>query len=112
SDGPRLLAVVGARDARLALEAAPGRLSIVNVLPCDAYTGLALLIRDYLARSGVTDLRHAAIAIANPIEGDRVHMTNRAWTFSIEAMRRALHLDTLLVVNDFTALAQALPSLG
>jgi glucokinase len=31
--------------------------------------------------------------------------------FSIEALRSALHLDTLLVVNDFTALAMALPYL-
>jgi glucokinase len=38
-------------------------------------------------------------------------MTNHDWTFSIEATRRALGFDTLLVVNDFTALAMALPGL-
>jgi glucokinase len=56
-------------------------------------------------------VNHAAIAIANPVDGDQVSMTNHDWTFSIEATRRALGFDTLLVVNDFTALAMALPGL-
>jgi glucokinase len=38
-------------------------------------------------------------------------MTNHHWRFSIEAMRAARGLDTLLVVNDFAALAMALPHL-
>lgn len=53
----------------------------------------------------------AAIAIANPIDGDHVQMTNHAWSFSIEGTRRQLGLARLLLVNDFTALALALPSL-
>ena len=52
-----------------------------------------------------------AVAIANPVEGDRVRMTNYHWEFSIEQMRQRLKLDTLLVVNDFTALAMSLPRL-
>jgi glucokinase len=52
------------------------------------------------------------VAIANPVEGDEVRMTNYHWQFSIEAMRGKLGFDTLVVVNDFTALAMALPRLG
>jgi glucokinase len=51
------------------------------------------------------------VAIANPVEGDEVRMTNYHWQFSIEQMRERLALDTLVVVNDFTALAMALPRL-
>jgi glucokinase len=57
-------------------------------------------------------VRHAAIAIANPVEGDVVAMTNHHWSFSIAALKYELGLDTLAVVNDFTALAMALPHLG
>ena len=39
-------------------------------------------------------------------------MTNHHWAFSIEATRQALGLTTLLVINDFTALALALPHLS
>ena len=38
-------------------------------------------------------------------------MTNRDWAFSIERVRQQLGLATLLVVNNFTALAMALPGL-
>ena len=55
---------------------------------------------------------HAAVAIANPVEGDSVRMTNYHWQFSIEEMRERLRFDTLVVVNDFTALAMAVPRLG
>jgi glucokinase len=39
-------------------------------------------------------------------------MTNRAWEFSTDAVRRELGLTTLLIVNDFTALAMGIPSLA
>jgi glucokinase len=41
-----------------------------------------------------------------------VSMTNRDWSFSIESLRRRLGVDRLLVLNDFTALALALPALS
>jgi glucokinase len=50
------------------------------------------------------------VAIANPVEGDRVRMTNYHWQFSIEQMRQRLGFQSLVVVNDFTALAMACPA--
>lgn len=38
-------------------------------------------------------------------------MTNHRWAFSIDALQRLLGLESLVVVNDFTALAMALPLL-
>jgi glucokinase len=46
------------------------------------------------------------------VEGDQVRMTNYHWQFSIEQMRQRLGFSTLVVVNDFTALAMALPRLS
>jgi glucokinase len=51
------------------------------------------------------------VGIANPVTGDRVQMTNHHWSFSIEALRQALGFERLRVINDFTALALALPQL-
>ncbi|HSD35963.1 MAG TPA: glucokinase [Rhodocyclaceae bacterium] len=112
SDGPRLLADIGATFARFALEFAPDVIDRVVVLNCDDYRGFEDVTRAYLNAQEGLEVRHAAIAIANPIDGDRVQMTNRNWAFSIEAARISLKLDTLLVVNDFTALAMALPRLA
>jgi glucokinase len=115
-DGPRLLADIGGTNARFALEAAPGALSAVKVLACRDHATLADALAAYLAdpatiAAGGAAVRHAALAIANPVEGDRVRMTNHHWAFSVAAVRDALGLATLLVVNDFTALAMALPHL-
>jgi glucokinase len=112
----RLLADIGGTNARFALQAEGSGCADIEVLACRDYDAIGAAMDAYLARAAarglVTDgIRHAAIAIANPVEGDVVSMTNHHWRFSIEAMRAARGLDTLLVVNDFAALAMALPHL-
>jgi glucokinase len=111
ADGPRLLAHIGATHARFALQTAPGVFRSVAVLECERFDGIVPLLRHYLADHADPGLHHAAFAVANPVHGDQVRMTNRAWEFSTEALRRELGLSTLLVVNDFTALAMAIPVL-
>ncbi|WP_250537977.1 bifunctional transcriptional regulator/glucokinase [Caballeronia sp. INML3B] len=111
ADGPRLLADIGGTNARFALETAPGDIGQIRVYPGADYPGIAEVMQQYLKDTKVGRVNHAAIASANPVDGDHVKMTNHDWSFSIEATRRALGFDTLLVVNDFTALAMALPGL-
>ncbi|MEN3276885.1 MAG: glucokinase [Massilia sp.] len=111
ADGPRLLADIGATHARLALETAPGVLRQTAVLRCDEYSGIVPLLNAYLAEHGGERISHAAFAMANPISGDLVRMTNRDWQFSTDEVRRTMGWSTLLIVNDFTALAMALPGL-
>jgi len=109
---PRLLGDVGGTNVRLALETAPGVLGASAALPCAVHPSLEAAIRSFLASHQGPAVRDAAIAIATPIDGDAVRMTNLAWSFSIEAMRKGLRFDTLLLINDFTALAMALPQLA
>jgi glucokinase len=51
--------------------------------------------------------RAAAIAIAGPVTGDRVPMTNSPWVLHISAFKRELDLDAVTVLNDFGAVAHA-----
>jgi glucokinase len=111
SHRPRLLADIGGTYARFALEREPGVYSDRHNLRCADYPDFLSALRAYLAQVDARDIRLGAIAIANPVEGDQVRMTNYPWRFSIEAARRAVGFDTLLVVNDFTALAMGLPHL-
>ena len=113
----RLLADIGGTNARFALEFGPGRIELIDVLACEDHASLVDAIRAYLATPGVltaapNPIRHAAIAIANPVTGDYVRMTNHHWEFSIDAVRRKCEFETLLVLNDFSALARSLPHLG
>jgi len=117
-DSPRLLADIGGTYARFALEIGPGEFTQMASLRCADHADFHAAVRAYLAglswqdMGGPQQIAHAAIAIANPVEGDRVRMTNYHWQFSIDEMRQRLGLDTLVVVNDFTALAMALPRLA
>ena len=116
-DFPRLLADIGGTHARFALEMPDGRLEAVSVFHDKSYITIGEALHAYLAQpqaiaAGARKVRHAAFAVANPVDGDHVQLTNADWQFSTEALRLEFGLDNLLVVNDFTALAMALPKLG
>ena len=116
-DSPRLIGDIGRTFARFALEIGPGQFSHIASLRCAEHADFHAAVTSYLGSieglpGGVQQIGHMAIAIANPVEGDQVRMTNYHWQFSIEEMRARLGLDTLVVVNDFTALAMVLPRLG
>ena len=112
----RLLADIGGTNVRLAWQRQPGgALHDIQVLPTGAYPTVDAAITAYLtavtgAMGGATP-REAALGIATPITGDAVQMTNHPWRFSQSALRTALGLERLVVINDFTALALALPTL-
>ncbi|MEO8154932.1 MAG: glucokinase, partial [Rhizobacter sp.] len=109
---PRLLADIGATYARFCIERERGSFERIAVLPCADYSDFVSVVRAYL--NTVPDLapKHGAMAIAYPIDGDAVQMTNRDWAFSIREVQQQLGLSTLLVVNNFTALAMSLPGVG
>ena len=52
-------------------------------LDCADYPGFAEVVQAYLDTLDGRAPRHAAVAMANPVEGDAVRMTNRDWAFSI-----------------------------
>jgi glucokinase len=110
--GPRLLGDVGGTNARFGWQAEAGApITQVATYACARFAALEAVLRHYLAEHGLRAPTCAAIGIANPVAGDQVQMTNHAWHFSIDALRRALGLQRLLVLNDFAALALALPTL-
>jgi len=110
-----LVADVGATNARFALIGADGRILRVRVLACEDYpsiqAAIAVYLADALANTGSNRLHAAALAIAGPVTDDQVALTNHPWSFSVEQLRRHLAIDRLVVVNDFAAVAIAIPAL-
>src|SRR4051812_41862035 len=108
-----LLADIGATNARFGLLDASGGLLHTRTLPCIGHATLEEAARAYL-ESAQPDAHpvEGAIAIAGPVTGDLLTMTNHPWTFSVERTRNALGLNRLVVVNDFTAAAMAIPLLA
>jgi glucokinase len=108
---PRLIADIGGTNARFAL--LDGRTWHDEiVLRCADYPDIVSAIEDYLqkvgAASGPARPLEAALAIAGPITGDIVRMTNHVWQFSAARTRQSLGWSRLIMVNDFTALAMAI----
>ncbi len=108
----RLVADIGGTNARFALLAANSlRPRRARKVRCADFDSLEHAVRSYLQGTGDPQVTQAAFDVATGITGDYVHLTNGPWGFSIEETRRNLGLERLLVVNDFTALALAVPIL-
>ena len=107
----RLIADIGGTNARFALLDLAGNIHSQLTLPCAEQADFVSAVRAYLQQVGSPRIAEAAVAIANPVSGDLIRMTNHNWTFSIEDSRQALGLERLLLRNDFTALAMSLPFL-
>jgi glucokinase len=111
--GVGLIGDIGATNARLALVFPGGKTATARVCALDDYPSLADALAAYLAeQSPATRPTEAVLAVASPVTGDEITLTNRAWTFSVEQLRHHLGLKRLHVINDFAANAAAIPFLG
>jgi glucokinase len=107
----KLIADIGGTNARFALLEGDD-VNEEQVFPCEDFPTLVDAIEHYLtsigAKSGSRRPQQAAMAIAGPITGDHIRMTNHVWEFSAATTRRQLNLSRLIFLNDFTALAMAI----
>lgn len=112
SANARLLADIGGTNARFAWQRDAGAaIDDILILPCAQFATLTDAMLRYLDSVGRSAPPACAIAIANPVVGDDVKMTNHHWSFSISALRARFGFRSLRVLNDFSALALALPAL-
>lgn len=109
-----MIADIGGTNARFALtdldRPEPGLFEQQSLRNSD-FASLQHAAEAYLARVGAAP-KHAAIAVASPVGSDEIRLTNRAWSFSRSELARALNLDALKLLNDFGAVAHAVPALG
>jgi len=107
-----LVGDIGGTNARFGLVAPDGTLLHSSILADADYPTIGGAITAYLRQRGRLPMpRQGAIAIASPITGDQVRMTNHPWGFSVAALQKQLGFERLEVINDFTAQALALPHL-
>lgn len=105
-----LVADIGGTRSRFALADGEGRLSHLAAVENDELSSLQDGIAAYLASVAVKP-QAAVLGVASPAIGEEVVLTNRDWRFRPEALKRAFGLRRIKVVNDFEALAYALPQL-
>jgi glucokinase len=104
----RLIADIGGTNARFALCDGPVIRDELQ-LRCADYPQIEDAVHHYLTAVGEQrTVDAAAFAIAAPLTGDQISMTNHSWRFTISGLRQTLKLRRLIALNDFTALAMAL----
>jgi glucokinase len=111
---PALIGDIGATNARFGLLHG-NEPTEVRVLEVAAHKSLGAAIRVYLdglAKKGLQLPKRGALAVAGPITGDSLSFTNHPWSFSINELATELGFGRLDVVNDFVALALAVPHLS
>jgi glucokinase len=106
-----LLADIGGTNSRFALPGRDGRPHHMLIVENDTVASLDAAIMRYLDETGVRP--HAAVlAVAGPIDGEEIALTNRPWRFRRGELAQRFGFSKLRVVNDFEAIAWALTRLA
>lgn len=106
-----LVADIGGTNARFAIANLDTlSLSDVKVFSSRNFVSLPAAASEYVSQIASVP-RLACFAVAGPIAGDIVKLTNLAWSCGRDELQAASGADCLIVLNDFEALALALPFL-
>jgi len=105
-----LLADIGGSTTRFAVSAPGGRPQEIGIIDNDSVSGAEAAIRRSLDETGARpDM--AVLAVAGPIDGDEIRLTNRSWRFRLTQVRSRFGFSSVHALNDFEAVAHALAGL-
>ena len=108
--GQTLIADIGGSNSRLALAGASGWPERILVTENAMMADLETAVARYLQETGARP-RAATFAIAGPVLGEEIALTNCAWRFRRSELANRFGFSRLQIVNDFEAIAWALPQL-
>jgi glucokinase len=104
---------IGGTKTRLALvspEGGPRALVAQQEYHSADYPGLQPIVEAFLAATGA-HATSACFDVAGPVIDGHVHVTNLPWDMDETALRQALHLERVNLLNDLEAIAYAVPHL-
>lgn len=112
SEYPRLVADLGGTHCRFAVVEKPaGPLLHTQTFVAASYPTLEAVLADYL--HGVPSTPESAcLAVAGPGSDTSVTMTNLSWRAQAEELQQRFKLQRVLFINDFQAIARAIPALA
>ena len=107
-----LVADIGGSKSRFAIANSSGALEHLLVIHNDTAADLDAAVSRYLEETGAQP-RAATLAVAGPVDGEEVVLTNRTnWRIRRVEFAERFGLSELCLLNDFEAIAWALPHLG
>ncbi len=115
SDMPYIVADIGGTNARFGLvsptsSAVDGyTIEAQQTFPSGNFDNIDQVTGYYLETLNRPQVAGACLAVAGPVTGDQIKVTNLNWCFSRAEVERKLKLTNLKVINDFAAHAFAAP---
>lgn len=106
-----LLADIGGTNARFAL-LVDGKLSTIAHTAVSHHGTFPEALAAYLgngAKAGT--IQHAILAASGPVQNGRCALTNNSWVIDAEQLRASYGFASVRLINDFEAVALALPHL-
>ncbi|OUR81992.1 glucokinase [Colwellia psychrerythraea] len=115
-----LIADIGGTNIRLAQATAKPStdtrdidINDIETYQCKEFSSLADVVAHYIDVKELSNLViNACFAIACPVDKDLISMTNLPWQFSQKELKQTLKLSSLSFINDYTAIAMAIPLLS
>lgn len=108
---PALIADIGGTNARFATVDSNGALSETVAFPVADHTDLGQALTGRVMPALFGRPQSAVLALAATIQGDRAELTNGPWTIEPRQLIDHFGLSEVVLLNDFEALAMALPNL-
>lgn len=110
---PVLVGDIGGTNARFALLSAPNAKpqNFDNVATAD-FANIDVAIREVILPLAAEKPKTAILAIAGPIDGDEIELTNCPWVVRPLDLIGELGFSDVIILNDFEAQALAVASLG
>ena len=109
---PVLVADIGGTNARFALIQSPvSETLLCGQVPTADFDTIQTAIRFVLNKAGCATPKSAVLAVAGPVSGDSIALTNAHWVLKPHKIISDLELEQVIILNDFEAQALVLPSL-
>lgn len=107
-----LVADIGGTHARFALAEVGQAPSEPSVWLTSMYDSLGAALDDFLSRNHEAEIVAAAFCAAGPVQDGEIRMTNCPWSVKASEISSLLGISTVHLINDFAAVAIAIPHLA
>lgn len=111
---PFIVADIGGTNARFGLvtdctpDLAPFKVENQQTFPSIEFSGIEEAVACYRETLSGEPVDGACLAVAGPVAGDDIKLTNLNWHFSIPKVKQHTKLKNLSIINDFAAYAYAI----
>jgi len=102
---------IGGTKTLLRIGAEEGVPLLQKSYPSADYAGLAEILDEFLCEAGAPEVEAACFALAGPVSGRQVRLTNLPWEVDGDALGARFAISRISLINDFEAVGHGIAAL-